>query len=50
MKKQGMTGAKSIKEGWLKGKILLNLDTEEDDEIDIGCAGGLDADGKKEVP
>ncbi|MCB0659609.1 MAG: aminoacyl-histidine dipeptidase [Saprospiraceae bacterium] len=38
----GMTGAKSIKEGWLKGKILLNLDTEEDDEIDIGCAGGLD--------
>ena len=26
----------------MKGKILLNLDTEEDDEIDIGCAGGLD--------
>jgi dipeptidase D len=26
----------------LQGEILLNLDTEEDDEIDIGCAGGID--------
>ena len=26
----------------LDGEILLNLDTEEDDEIDIGCAGGVD--------
>jgi dipeptidase D len=33
----GMTGALN-----LKGGILLNLDTEEDDEIDIGCAGGVD--------
>lgn len=38
----GMTGAKGLKEGILSGHILLNLDTEEDDEIDIGCAGGLD--------
>ena len=38
----GMTGAKGLKEGWLSGTILLNLDTEEDDEIDIGCAGGID--------
>ena len=38
----GMTGAKGLKGGLLKGDILLNLDTEEDDEIDIGCAGGLD--------
>ncbi|MCG2459885.1 aminoacyl-histidine dipeptidase [Flavobacteriaceae bacterium F89] len=38
----GMTGAKELKPGVLKGKILLNLDTEEDDEIDIGCAGGID--------
>lgn len=38
----GMTGAKGLKPGILKGEILLNLDTEEDDEIDIGCAGGLD--------
>jgi dipeptidase D len=38
----GMTGALNLKGGILKGEILLNLDTEEDDEIDIGCAGGLD--------
>lgn len=38
----GMTGAKGLKPGQLKGEILLNLDTEEDDEIDIGCAGGVD--------
>ncbi|MCG2792270.1 MAG: aminoacyl-histidine dipeptidase [Weeksellaceae bacterium] len=38
----GMTGALALKPGELKGEILLNLDTEEDDEIDIGCAGGVD--------
>ncbi|MEZ4853658.1 aminoacyl-histidine dipeptidase [Flavobacterium sp.] len=38
----GMTGAMGLKGGLLEGKILLNLDTEEDDEIDIGCAGGVD--------
>ena len=38
----GMTGAMGLKGGVLKGEILLNLDTEEDDEIDIGCAGGID--------
>ena len=38
----GMTGAKELRPGILKGEILLNLDTEEDDEIDIGCAGGGD--------
>ena len=38
----GMTGALNLKGGILKGQILLNLDTEEDDEIDIGCAGGID--------
>lgn len=38
----GMTGALGLKGGVLRGDILLNLDTEEDDEIDIGCAGGLD--------
>lgn len=43
----GMTGAKGLKGGLLKGDILLNLDTEEDDEIGVGCAGGVDvtADG-----
>ena len=38
----GMTGAMHLKGGLLQGEILLNLDTEEDDEIDIGCAGGID--------
>ncbi len=38
----GMTGAFGLKGGVLQGDILLNLDTEEDDEIDIGCAGGVD--------
>ncbi|MFK8059726.1 MAG: aminoacyl-histidine dipeptidase [Polaribacter sp.] len=38
----GMTGAMGLEEGILKGDILLNLDTEEDDEIGMGCAGGVD--------
>lgn len=38
----GMTGAMGLKAGLLKGEILLNLDTEEDDEIGVGCAGGID--------
>ena len=38
----GMTGALQLDENILKGEILLNLDTEEDDEIGIGCAGGVD--------
>ena len=38
----GMTGAMGLKGGLLSGEILLNLDTEEDDEIDMGCAGGID--------
>jgi dipeptidase D len=38
----GMTGAMGLKAGLLQGEILLNLDTEEDDEIGIGCAGGVD--------
>ena len=38
----GMTGAMGLKGGILKGEILLNLDTEEDDEIGMGCAGGID--------
>ena len=38
----GMTGAMGLKAGVLQGDILLNLDTEEDDEIGVGCAGGVD--------
>ncbi len=38
----GMTGAMGLKGGLLEAKYLLNLDTEDDDEITIGCAGGID--------
>ena len=38
----GMTGALNLKGGLLKGSILLNLDTEDDNELTIGCAGGID--------
>ena len=38
----GMTGAKELQAGHLTGQIMLNLDTEEDDELTIGCAGGVD--------
>ena len=38
----GMTGALGLKGGLLEGQILLNLDTEDDDELTIGCAGGVD--------
>ncbi|WP_275316317.1 aminoacyl-histidine dipeptidase [Tenacibaculum bernardetii] len=38
----GMTGAMGLEGGILEGEILLNLDTEDDDEISMGCAGGVD--------
>ena len=38
----GMTGAMGLDATFLTGEILINLDTEEDDEIGIGCAGGID--------
>ena len=38
----GMTGALGLQGGELNGKYLLNLDTEDDDELSIGCAGGID--------
>ncbi|MBK8554590.1 MAG: aminoacyl-histidine dipeptidase [Lewinellaceae bacterium] len=38
----GMTGALSLKGGLLQAKYMLNLDTEDDTELTIGCAGGLD--------
>lgn len=42
----GLTGAFELSKDILSGDILLNLDTEEDDEIDIGCAGGIDVTAK----
>lgn len=38
-----MVGAKALKPGVLKGDILLNLDSETEGELYVGCAGGLDA-------
>jgi dipeptidase D len=38
----GMTGANGLKPGLLKGDILLNLDSEDEGELYIGCAGGVD--------
>lgn len=39
----GMTGANALKPGLLKGDILINLDSETEGELYVGCAGGLDA-------
>ena len=38
----GMFGAFGLKEGELQGKVLLNLDSETEGELYIGCAGGID--------
>ena len=46
----GMTGAINLQPGLLDASMMLNLDTEEDNELTIGCAGGIDvtAQGKYE--
>jgi dipeptidase D len=38
----GMTGVFGLKKGLLKGDILLNLDSEDEGELYVGCAGGID--------
>ena len=38
----GMTGANNLEKGELKGTILINLDSEDDAEVFVGCAGGID--------
>lgn len=42
----GLTGAFGLKPGFLKSEILLNLDSEDDGQIFIGCAGGRDTTAK----
>lgn len=37
----GLTGAFALETGLLKGEILINLDSEDDGEVFIGCAGGI---------
>ena len=39
----GMTGARALQPNMLNGDILLNLDSEDEGELYVGCAGGLDA-------
>jgi dipeptidase D len=46
----GMTGAKGLAPGLLQGRFLLNLDSEDDEEITIGCAGGVDVTVKGSYP
>ncbi|NOY05434.1 MAG: aminoacyl-histidine dipeptidase [Chlorobi bacterium] len=41
----GLTGAKGLKPGFLKADIMLNLDSEEDGTLYVGCAGGMDTAG-----
>ena len=38
----GLTGATKVEPGFFSGKILLNLDSEEDGTFYVGCAGGVD--------
>lgn len=38
----GLTGAFKLQDGCLRGKRLINLDSEDDGQIFIGCAGGID--------
>jgi len=39
----GMGGAFGLEAGWLEGEILLNTDSEQDGEVYMGCAGGINA-------
>ena len=39
----GMDGAFGLEQGFLKGDILLNMDSEDEGELYVGCAGGIDA-------
>ncbi len=38
----GMTGAFNLKPGFVEGDILLNMDSEDEGDLYIGCAGGMD--------
>jgi dipeptidase D len=38
----GLTGAKALQPGFFKGKVLINLDSEDEGQLFIGCAGGID--------
>ncbi|MFC2113747.1 aminoacyl-histidine dipeptidase [Bacteroidota bacterium] len=42
----GMTGAFGLEHGILKGDILINMDSEDEGELYVGCAGGMDAEAR----
>jgi dipeptidase D len=46
----GMTGVFGLEKGLLKGDILLNLDSEDEGELYVGCAGGIDVSATKKYP
>ena len=51
----GMTGANGLKPGLLKGEILINMDSEDEGELYVGCAGGVNTNAvmrfkKEELP
>ncbi|MFN8240980.1 MAG: hypothetical protein U0X39_09535 [Bacteroidales bacterium] len=43
----GMTGVFGLEPGMLKGDILMNLDSEDEGELYVGCAGGIDISATK---
>lgn len=43
---EGMTGAFALEAGWLEGEILLNTDSEDEGEVYMGCAGGINANAR----
>ncbi len=45
----GLTGANAVRPGWLRSPRLLNLDSEEEGELTIGCAGGIDTVASRRV-
>ena len=42
----GMTGAFGLKPGWFEGELLINTDSEQEGEVYMGCAGGIDGSAK----
>lgn len=45
----GLTGAHHLAPGWLKANCLINLDSEEEADVTIGCAGGMDTLARRTV-
>ncbi len=45
----GLTGANNLQKGFISGKILLNLDSEEDGSFYVGCSGGVDSLGTLKI-